>query len=227
MTSHSIDGGPQNGSGYRSRTSRSPTALGGVVLVHLALGAAIVSMTAIDIVHLDPTVMWAYNVPKPPDAKPVPPKPQPEARTRVTTAPRTEVNLPVRQTSDVFPVLPPVIPEVTGGGRGLVPAPVPLPDPVPPVLAQARPDARFARDFQPPYPAAMLRLQQEGDVTVRVQIGADGRVLDVALVSTADPAFFDAAKRQALARWRFLPATRDGVPVASERVMTIHFRLTD
>jgi protein TonB len=52
-------------------------------------------------------------------------------------------------------------------------------------------------------------------------------VRDVQLVSAPDPAFFDATRAQALKRWRFVPATRDGVPVASEKVMTIQFKLTD
>ena len=56
-------------------------------------------------------------------------------------------------------------------------------------------------------------------------IGTDGRVKQVEVVSTDDPLFADAAERQALRRWRFKPATRDGVPVQSWKQMTVRFEI--
>jgi protein TonB len=40
-----------------------------------------------------------------------------------------------------------------------------------------------------------------------------------------DPSFLEATRKQALAKWRFLPATRDGQPVESWREMTVRFEL--
>ncbi|OHT17736.1 Gram-negative bacterial tonB protein [Sphingomonas haloaromaticamans] len=71
----------------------------------------------------------------------------------------------------------------------------------------------------------MARQEIEGVVVVRVLIGADGRVKAVEQVSTTDPAFFEATKRQALRAWRFRPATRDGVAVESWRTMRVKFEM--
>ena len=46
-------------------------------------------------------------------------------------------------------------------------------------------------------------------------------------LSATDEAFWIATQRHALRKWRFRPATRDGVPTASSKLLTIHFRLTD
>ncbi|WP_235524059.1 energy transducer TonB [Sphingomonas sp. Leaf33] len=46
-------------------------------------------------------------------------------------------------------------------------------------------------------------------------------------VDAANDAFYDATRRQALNRWRFRPATRDGVPYETWRTMTVRFVLED
>jgi len=70
-------------------------------------------------------------------------------------------------------------------------------------------------------------MEKEGHVTVRVSIGVDGRVTAVERVSASDDAFWAVTQRQALRKWRFRPATRDGAPVASTKVLTVRFRLAD
>jgi protein TonB len=69
------------------------------------------------------------------------------------------------------------------------------------------------------------RAEVEGSVTVRVWIGADGRVKSVEKVRGENAAFFKATEQQALRHWRFKPATVDGQPVESVKVLTVHFRL--
>ncbi|CAH0349107.1 MULTISPECIES: energy transducer TonB [unclassified Sphingobium] len=95
-----------------------------------------------------------------------------------------------------------------------------------PVLTAVSPDPRYMRDFQPDYPPAMQRAQEEGKVTVRVTIGADGRVTDIEKIFATTDAFWEATRAQAMRKWRFRAATRDGVSVASEKVMTVHFQLS-
>ena len=56
-------------------------------------------------------------------------------------------------------------------------------------------------------------------------IATDGRVKAVELVSTDSPGFFEETKRRALAKWRFKPATRGGVPEESWQVMTVRFEI--
>ena len=44
-------------------------------------------------------------------------------------------------------------------------------------------------------------------------------------ISSASDAFLDVTRRQALAKWKFRPATRDGVPYETWRSMTVRFVL--
>jgi protein TonB len=92
-----------------------------------------------------------------------------------------------------------------------------------PVLVGVSIDPRFAAQLQPPYPASMQRMGVEGSVTVRARIGTDGRVLDVELVRADDPAFFAATREWALRKWRFRPATRDGVVIEGWTTKTVRF----
>ncbi|MGB3319354.1 MAG: energy transducer TonB, partial [Sphingopyxis granuli] len=96
-----------------------------------------------------------------------------------------------------------------------------------PALVAAAVDPRFAGTFQPDYPAREQRAGIEGVVRVRVLIGTDGRVKAVELVSTDDPAFFEATRKRALSKWRFKPATRGGVPEESWKEMTVRFQIRD
>ena len=54
-----------------------------------------------------------------------------------------------------------------------------------------------------------------------------GRVYATALCVMALQAASDREALRAAARWRFAPATRDGVPVGSEFELDVEFRLVD
>ena len=88
-----------------------------------------------------------------------------------------------------------------------MPAPAsvePTPTPLPPLIGAAV-DPRYAGDFQPAYPADERRASATGAWSVRVLIGIDGRVKQIEQVSATSDAFFEATRRQALAKWRFKP----------------------
>ena len=168
--------------------------------------------------------------PPPPDPKPLPPKPilqrplvSPTPLVTPTTAP-SPVLTPVGPI-DLGPVLPP-----TGSGTGPIagggPAVEP-PAPPAPVLVDAQVDPRYAAALQPPYPAEERRAEHGGRVVVRVLIGVDGRVKQVERRSADSDAFYRETERQALTKWRFKPATRDGIPVEGWRTMAIRFVLQD
>lgn len=114
---------------------------------------------------------------------------------------------------------PPALPPAPGlGDAGTVITPA-----QPPVIVGAQVDPRYAGLLQPPYPAEEIRAGREGRVVLKVLIGADGRVHQVERVSAASDAFFAATERQALAKWRFTPATRDGVAIEQWQTMTVRF----
>ncbi len=201
-----------------------------------ALGASGVllfglSLTAPHFVrHIDPT-MLVKNIPLPTDPPPPEhPRLQPTALSKIATPKPidhvdvTDPPIPVT-TSGLTGVnidLPPMSGAASSGDTGTT-GTIPLPPP--PVLTAARIDSRYRDSFQPAYPADERLAEHEGRVVVRVLVGTDGRVKQVEAISAASPAFLEATRRQALTRWRFTPATRDGVAVEAWQQMAVRFQL--
>jgi len=94
-----------------------------------------------------------------------------------------------------------------------------------PVLVGPSVDPHYAGYFQPAYPPDEIRAGNTGRVTVRVLIGTDGRVKQIEKVSAASDSFWEATRRRALDKWRFTPATRDGVPYETWKTMSVSFVL--
>ena len=162
-----------------------------------------------------------------PPVEPPPPDPQPR-QAHLKSRPTIDLPVPKVPTEPKQPYVgpphqPPVVDPGTGEGNGTaIVEPI---KPPPPVLTQAAIDERYARDFQPIYPAGDRRAGAEGVVTIRVLIGVDGRVREAVRVGAPSDDFWRTTERQALAKWRFRPATRDGVPVEAWRTMTVRFTL--
>lgn len=74
----------------------------------------------------------------------------------------------------------------------------------------------------PAYPADLIRDRVEGVVTLYAVIHSDGTVGDVRVLRGADERL-DEYAREALARWHFRPATKNGMPVDLEAVVQIPF----
>ena len=213
--------------GFYQPGHRSPTALTIVILLH---GAA---LTALALAKMDmpgretpvTTVVDFIKIKPPPEA--IPPEPV-EVETPHVTRVTREVPIP----------LPPKPPEqqvttrtIDTGTTFVRPRPAEAePQPVPearpePVRVAARIDPRS--ELKPPYPASEQRAGAEGSVTVKVLIGADGRVKAAEKVRATNDAFFQATLRHALRNWRFKPATVDGRSIESSKVMTLHFKLDE
>jgi len=114
----------------------------------------------------------------------------------------------------------PTVPDATGDGAV-------IPEPVrhDPILVGANIDPRYANNFQPTYPPDQIREGNAGRVMVKVLIGTDGRVKDIEKLSAPSDSFWEATRRQALSKWRFKPATRDGVPYEAWKTMNVSFVL--
>jgi protein TonB len=217
---HSV---PTNG--YLGRQSRHPGLLATAVVLHVGVLGAILSYhPEILIKPEDGIILREFppiEVPPPAETDKKPkqqqakaePQPQPD---------RPETIIPTQTTTNEWPEQPrhpPIEIDVGNGGTATEVLPVR------PVLTNASSDPRFIRDLQPPYPPGIERLEIEGSVTVRIQIGVDGRVTAVELVKADDPAFFASTRDWALKRWRYKPATRDSEAVVSWLIRTVHFRI--
>lgn len=67
-----------------------------------------------------------------------------------------------------------------------------------------------------------------GTVVVEYDIGVDGKVRNLKLVSSDPPELFDAEALRFVGEWRFRPAHENGLPVATEGLQsTITFKLED
>jgi protein TonB len=213
--------------GFYQPGHRSPTALTIVILLH---GAA---LTALALAKMDmpakPKIVntQVHLIKVKPDPKPIPPEPIKQAKpTQVQQVERIVVVPPPPWTGPDLSFT-----RTTGTSRTVEPVyPEAKPQPDPPPLPKAEPVRRDAQidphsELKPPYPASEQRMGNEGTVTVRVRIGTDGRVKSAEKLRATSDAFFQATLRHALRSWRFKPATVDGRPIESSKVMTLHFTL--
>ena len=228
--------------GFLEQRTARPVSFGAVVLLHGAAIAAVLLLKGPGWIQaVDPplVVKEVKLAPPPPEIPPtlLPDKPLPQVPTisRLDVPPRV-IPTPVPNITATGPaIVEPSTPTIgTNPGPAAGTAPVreavtaiPIRDIRPPVRVDAQFDPRFAGALQPPYPASEERNEREGNVRVRVTIGPDGRVTSVEEVSATSSAFFQATQRHALSRWRFKPATVDGRPVQSSKVLSVQFKLDD
>lgn len=104
--------------------------------------------------------------------------------------------------------------------------PAPAPEPPGPdegVFVPAVPIVQQMPAWQPPTRAAGSK-RYSG--VLRVRIGVDGQVLEASIDQPSHPDY-DARLLKAAAGWRYEPATRNGVPVESEKSLAVLLRATN
>jgi len=176
-----------------------------VVVIQFALGYAIVTGLAYNVIKKASENLKTFEVeetPPPPEKPPPPPKDMPKVPPPPMTPPplvRMEAPPPPIQTvTQVTP--PPYIPPV---------APAPPPPPPPPrkvESARARGDVRtlFSSDD---YPASAQSAGAEGSAQAQLTIGPDGRVVGCSLVRSTGNGALDSATCNILRRRaKFTPA---------------------
>tara|TARA_R110001599_G_scaffold339279_2_gene558750 strand:+ start:525 stop:1190 length:666 start_codon:yes stop_codon:yes gene_type:complete len=212
---------------YENKTPRSK----GLIMtgaVHALIVGAVVAMPAIEGPDIFKGTIIAFPVPVEKPLEPLAEQQKPDV----------EIAGPTRQTLPQRPVTiersDPVVPvnnygdiEISSGSAGLGEAirldPINIaPDPV---MVGASLNRRYAGDFQPAYPVGQLRREREAEVSVRVLVGTDGRVKDIQLVESPHEDFWSATRKQALNKWRFTPATKDGKPVESWMALKVVFQI--
>jgi protein TonB len=154
--------------------------------------------------------------PPPPPPKNLPPPPPsyvPPADIQVAAP--TPVNAIAAVSNTPQPVAPPS------------PLPVqmtaPPAPPAPPVHTAAVISASSCE--KPEYPSASKRSEEEGTVTLKFLVGADGKVLESAVEKSSGFRRLDEAARAGLSKCQFKPATVDGKPQQSWASMKYTWRL--
>ena len=177
-----------------------------VVVLQFALGYAIVTGLAYNVIKKAAEDLKTFDVeeePPPPDEPPPPPKDMPDVPPPPVTPPplvRMQAPEPPIQTITAPP--PPIIPPV-------VRAPPPPPPPPPPrkmEAARARGDVRtlFSTDD---YPSSAASAGAEGTAQAQLTIGPDGRVQGCNLIRSTGNGSLDSATCSILRRRaKFTPA---------------------
>ena len=203
-------------------------------IVHIALGYALVTGLAYEAVKKAVDRVTTVDIEEPPPPEEEPPPPPPEEIPDVPpppVAPPPPINIapappPIRTQPTIPPPAPPVL---------RVPPPAaPAPPPAPPAPSKARaasPDnqGRWAARIQGDYPSRALRAEESGVVTMRITIGANGRVEGCAVTGSSGSSTLDDAACRGMQRYaRYNPALNDaGNPISSTTSQSIRYVLPE
>jgi len=209
---------------------RRGVVLGAVLVLHggllaFALGRQVAPEAAM--VPLPMSVRFISERSAPlPQAAPLPPLPLPQRplpqRPLKTPPPRPQAMVPTPA-----PVAAPVLaaaPTAAASSSFAVSERPALPSPAP-AVTQARFDADYLHNPKPVYPGLSRRLGEEGKVQLKVQVTAQGTAEQVEIHHSSGFPRLDQAARDAVWRWRFVPARRGDEPVAASVIVPITFAL--
>ncbi|WP_114521073.1 energy transducer TonB [Altererythrobacter sp. ZODW24] len=209
-----------------------------VVLIHLALGYALVSGLAYSAVKKAVERVTTVDVEEPEEVpeeeEPPPPEEVPDTAPPPPVAPPPPINVsttppPINTTTTIPPPSPPA---------RVIPPPAP---PAPPAPPPAPPPPRFAPKDPTPrnnqgswvttndYPRRALREGAEGVTRVRLSVGANGRVASCSVSGSSGNSELDAATcKNIQRRARFRPATNgEGNEVAGNFTMSVRWQMPD
>jgi TonB family protein len=117
-------------------------------------------------------------------------------------------------------------PEISLPWVDLEPAPPPVPARKPAGVPEVPLNPpQCAHCPAPRYPALAQERGLEGEVVLKIEVLADGRVGDVYVVSSSGFPSLDDAALAAVKGWTFYPATRDNVPAPTSQQIRIPFAL--
>ncbi len=175
-----------------------------------------------------------------PEAKPAPdPKPEPMPEPKPAPQPELEpvsIPTPLESRSAVKPDIAPAVKPTTstaqtrakneaiaGSGKPAGPAQQSIEAPVLP-LTPAHVDPNYLHRPNPVYPALSKRLREEGTVLLRVNLDAQGIILDISIEKSSGFQRLDQAAHEAVKQWRFVPAKRGQVAMPSSALVPIEFK---
>lgn len=94
-------------------------------------------------------------------------------------------------------------------------------------VSAARFDADYLRNPAPAYPPLARRLREEGKVILRVFVTPEGAAGQVELRSSSGFPRLDQAAREAVSRWKFVPARRGDESIGAWVLIPVVFNLND
>jgi protein TonB len=153
----------------------------------------------------------------------LPPPPKPKAKPKPKPVVKPQPKPPEPPSVLAAPAEAPA-PVVAAPPPPEPPEPEPAPSPVVPVIPPVF-NADYLRNPPPAYPALSRRIGEEGRVLLRVLVSPAGTAEEVQVRTSSGSARLDQAARDAVQRWKFVPARRGEHPVAAWVLIPISFRL--
>ena len=196
---------------YANRKEMGSNRTAGIVvvaLIHVALGYALVTGLAYNVIKKTAEDLKTFDVsePPPPPEKPPPPPPKDNTPPPPVTAPPAIIRMAPMQSPIIAA---PSIPQFVPPPITVPPRPNPPPPPHVSQTAKARGDLHslFSTDD---YPASALRNEEQGTTGVRITVGTDGRVADCQVTSSSGSAALDTATCSIIRRRaKYTPARND------------------
>ena len=194
--------------------------LAGVVVLHALLFWAVQAGLTRTVIQKMPNVVQALLLeekkpelatppsPQPPPPAPSkPPPPQTPPPAYVPPAVTPPVAAPANAIAAVSPTPSPAVPSPLAA-----PSATPATNPAPAARAPVRTAAgvNMAQCDKPEYPSASRRMEEEGMVTVRFLVGADGKIIQSEIEKSSGFKRLDEAARAGLSKCQFKPAMVDG-----------------
>jgi protein TonB len=194
------------------------------LLLHAAVLAALLAYEPARSALVSAAPIVVHWIGSPPPARPKleppgePPKPRPLRRIPRPFEPPPLVAAPAEAPAEIRVSTPPSpLPPAPLQAAAAVAAPVTV---TPPVF-----NADYLDNPAPAYPALSRRGGEQGRVILRVLVSAAGTAAEVQLRTSSGYARLDNAAREAVKRWKFIPAKRGSEPVAAWVLIPISFRL--
>jgi len=85
--------------------------------------------------------------------------------------------------------------------------------------------ATYLHNTPPAYPDEARRTGAEGEVVLAVEVTSQGDVAEVNITHSSGYHLLDAAARDAVSHWHFVPARRDGQLTDARMIVPVEFRL--
>jgi len=168
--------------------------------------------------------------PKPP--KPEPPKPEPPKPRPIELPPPEHQHL-VAEASVVLPDEPvayaPPPPPSPSPAVEASPSPSPAVEapPLQPVMLSGELSVSCPERSPPDYPTLAKRMNEQGKVVLRVELGEDGRVANATVKTSSGYQRLDAAALNAVKMWRCKPVVRNGVAARAVALQPFSFILEE
>lgn len=203
-----------------------------VVAIHFVGLAAALAVTTEPVPEaIKPPAIMAVLVQTPkPEPTPTPPPVKPQEPVKPQTPVKPAPKQKPKPVSKPLPKAPPS--ERAVQAPTPVEAPVKTPakkaSPPPPKPAPVQPPSADAQGLQnkaPVYPQMSRKKKEQGTVWLLLEVKADGSVGDISIKQSSGFSRLDQAARQAVKKWQFEPARKNGTAIDFWYEMPVNFAL--